>query len=56
MFRCIEYASEHMEAFLYHKVEGKKGGNNVASLIRQSLKNNVVFEDAKEKDLVSILS
>ena len=38
-----------MEAFLYHEGECKKGGNNVISLIHQSLKNKVVFEDAKDK-------
>ena len=49
VFGCVDYATEHMEAFLYHEGEGKKGGNNVVSLIHQSLKNKGVFEDAKEK-------
>ena len=48
VFGCVDYATEHMEAFLYHKGEGKKGGNNVVSLIHQSLKNKGVFEDPKE--------
>ena len=49
VFGCVDYATEHMEVFLYHKGEGKNGGNNVIYTINQSLKNKGVFEDAKEK-------
>ena len=49
VFGCADYATEHMEVFLYHKGEGKNGGNNVIYTINQSLKNKGSFEDAKEK-------
>ena len=49
VFGCVDYSTEHMETFLYHEGEGKKGGNSVVSLIHQSLKNKGLFEDAKEK-------
>ena len=49
VFGWVDYSTEHMEAFIYHKGEGKKVVNNVVSLIHQSLKNKGVFEDAKEK-------
>ena len=45
----VDHSTEHTEEFLYHEGEGKKGDNNVVSLINQSLKNKGVFEDAKEK-------
>ena len=35
VFVCVYYSTEHMEACLYHKGEGKKGGDNVVSLINQ---------------------
>ena len=49
VFGTCDYSTELMEAFIYNEGEGKKGGNNVVSMIEMTLKNKGVFKDAKEK-------
>jgi hypothetical protein len=41
------HVSEHMHAHLYHEGVGKKGANNVASLIVKTLRQlNIIREDS----------
>ena len=49
VFGTCDYSTELMEAFIYNEGEGKRGDNNVVSMIEMTLKNKGVFKDAKEK-------
>ena len=46
-FGVVDYSIEELDAYIYTKVEGRKGGNNVVSLLSNTLKKKVVFEDAQ---------
>ena len=43
----VDYSIEELDAYIYTKAEGKKGGNNVVSLIHNTLKKKGVIEDAE---------
>ena len=43
----VDYSIEQLYAYIYTEGEGKKGGNNVVSLIHDTLKKKGVFEDAE---------
>ena len=46
-FGVVDYSIEQLYAYIYTEGEGKKGGNNVVSLIHDTLKKKGVFEDAE---------
>ena len=48
VFGCCDYSTEHMQTFIYNKGEGKRGGNNVVSLLDQALGNKGVLKNAQE--------
>ena len=48
VFGVVDYSVEVMDAYIYTEAEGKKGGNNVVSLLQNSLKKKGVFRDAEE--------
>ena len=46
-FGVVDYSIEELNAYIYTEAEGKKGGNNVVSLLSHSLKKKGVFRDAE---------
>ena len=48
VFGICDYATKHLNAYVYTEAEGKKGGNNVASLVHKFLTQKGVFDDAKK--------
>ena len=47
-FGVVDYSVEELNAYIYTEGEGKKGGNNVVSLLSHSLKKKGVLADAEK--------
>ena len=43
VFGIVDYSVEELDAYVYTEGEGKKGGNNVVSLIQKSLEKKGKF-------------
>ena len=48
-FGVVDYCVEVLDAYIYTEAEGKKGGNNVVSLLHKSLEKKGVFTEAANK-------
>ena len=48
-FGSVDFATEKLDAFVYTEATGKKGGNNVSSLLYKKLKDNGIIDLAKTK-------
>lgn len=48
-FGCVDFATDKLDAFVYTEAEGRKGGNNVASLLFKKLTDDGIMSLAKEK-------
>ena len=48
-FGCCDFMTEKFNAFLYNEGEGKKGGNNVCSLLYKKLVDDDIVEMARLK-------
>jgi len=46
-FGVVDYSIEELNSYIYTEAEGKKGGNNVVSLLSNTLQKKGVFEDAE---------
>ena len=47
-FGCCDFATDKLDAFVYDEGEGKKGGNNVCSLIYKKLVDDGIMDLAKK--------
>ena len=50
-FGVVDYSIEELNAYIYTEAEGKKGGNNVVSLLSHSLKKKGFLEMQKTWNL-----
>ena len=48
-FGCCDFAKSKLDAFLYDEGEGKKGGNNVCSMLYKKLEDDGIVESSKQK-------
>ena len=55
-FGCTDFSKEILDAFIYNEGEGKKGGNNVCSLLYQKLEMDGIIQLSKEKGPGKLLS
>ena len=46
-FGCTDLATDILDAFIYNEGEGRKGGNNVCSLIYKKLKDDGIIDKSK---------
>jgi hypothetical protein len=47
VFGLVDHSTKILSAYVYSEGEGKKGGNNVSSLLNKKLKDEGIFEKAK---------
>ena len=48
-FGCCDFATDILDAFVYNEGEGRKGGNNVCSLLYKKLQDDGIIQLSKDK-------